>query len=63
VEKIIPDDMICQACGICVNKCPVNALSLKDDKIIVDQEACISCGECENICPVNAIKLIDTNGV
>ncbi|MDI6882185.1 MAG: 4Fe-4S binding protein [Methanothermobacter sp.] len=57
--KVIHDNMICQACGICVNKCPVNALSLKDDKIIIDQETCISCGECENICPVNAIKLIE----
>jgi len=55
--EVIPDEMICQACGICVNKCPVDALTLKDDKIIVDQEKCISCGECESICPVNAIKL------
>lgn len=51
------DHMICQSCGVCVNKCPVDALSLSKDKIEVDQDKCISCGECQSICPVKAIKL------
>lgn len=54
---VIPDDINCQSCGVCVNKCPVDALSLEEDKIIVDYEKCILCGECEAICPVDAIKL------
>jgi len=48
---------LCQACGVCVNQCPVDALNLKDDEIFVDQDLCISCRECEALCPVNAIKI------
>ncbi len=54
---LVYDKGTCQACGICVNKCPVNALSLENDEIIIDNHNCILCGECEAICPVNAVKL------
>jgi energy-converting hydrogenase A subunit Q len=54
---VVPDHAICQACGICVNKCPVGALSLDNDEIVVNSDKCILCGECEVICPLNAIKL------
>ena len=47
----------CMACGVCVKKCPTNALKLEKDEIIVDQDKCVHCAECEIICPVNAIKL------
>lgn len=52
---------LCQACGVCVNQCPVDALSLKDDEIFVNQHLCISCRECEALCPVNAIKICLNN--
>lgn len=51
---------LCQACGVCVNQCPVDALTLENDEIYVNQDLCISCRECEALCPVNAIK-IDLN--
>ncbi len=51
------DHSICQACGVCANKCPVGALTLENDQISVDQEKCIVCGECQAICPVNSIKV------
>jgi NADH-quinone oxidoreductase subunit F len=42
----------CQACGICLRKCPVNAIS-GDKKMvhIVDQVKCIKCGTCFDVCP------------
>ncbi|GAB4315999.1 MAG: 4Fe-4S binding protein [Methanobacteriaceae archaeon] len=55
--SVVYDSDSCQSCGICVNKCPVNALTLEDDKITVDSSKCIVCGECEAICPVSAIKI------
>ena len=45
------------ACGVCVKKCPTDALRLEKDEVIVDSDKCILCGECDIICPVNAIKL------
>lgn len=52
---------LCQSCGVCVNQCPVDALTLENDKIIVNQDLCISCRECEALCPVNAIKIALNN--
>ncbi len=50
------DNVICQSCGVCVNNCPVNALSLKDNKIYKNDEKCIGCNKGVMICPTNAIK-------
>ena len=46
----------CIGCKICVNICPVDAISMKDGKAFIDQETCIHCGKCLHICPVNAIE-------
>jgi len=51
------DHSICQACGVCTNICPVEALTMENDQIAVDQDKCIVCGECQAICPVNSIKI------
>ena len=51
------DNLSCQQCGVCVNNCPEDALSFKDDELVVDEDKCILCAECEGICPLNAIKL------
>ena len=51
------DPITCQRCGVCVNKCPVNALSLEGDQVIVNQDDCIFCGECQAICPTRAVTL------
>ena len=55
--EIVTDIDACMACGVCVKKCPTNALILEKDEIVVDSDKCILCGECEKICTVNAIKL------
>ena len=55
--EILTDVDACMACGVCVNKCPTNALRLVKDEVKVDTDKCILCGECDIICPVNAIKL------
>ena len=46
----------CNACGSCVDACPVEALKL-EDKAKVDEEACIDCGTCVDECPEEAITL------
>lgn len=47
----------CQACGICVNNCPTNVLTLENNEILFDEEGCIYCRQCEAICPVDSIKI------
>jgi len=49
----------CIGCAICVRKCPVQAITMKDGKAIIDSTKCISCGICADKCPVKAIYIND----
>ena len=54
----IIDRDTCTGCGICVERCPVDAISLDSDGLAVRVEAyCIGCGICARFCPVDAISL------
>ncbi len=46
----------CDACGSCVEVCPVEAIELKD-KAVINAEECIDCGTCVDECPNEAITL------
>jgi len=51
----------CQACMICLKKCPVDAIDGGKKKIhIIDQEKCTRCGTCIEVCPTrfSAVKKI-----
>lgn len=49
----------CIACGICVVRCPMKAVTVKKNKepAEVDEEQCLGCGVCQPTCPVDAIEL------
>lgn len=47
----------CIGCKLCIHKCPVDAMSMKNDKVIFDDKLCVSCMSCVNICPTNAFKI------
>ncbi len=54
IAKIVHDQ--CIGCQLCVNECPVNAISvLEDGTAKIDPEACIGCGACFKACPARAI--------
>lgn len=46
----------CIGCGSCVDECPVEAISEKDDVYTIDPELCTDCGSCQDVCPVDAIS-------
>jgi len=46
------DPAKCQACSICLRKCPVEAINGGKNQIhIIDQDKCIKCGTCFESCP------------
>ena len=48
---LVPEtDKDCRACGLCVRRCPVGAISKKDPRK-TDDRRCISCMRCVAICP------------
>lgn len=46
----------CTLCGICLQWCPENAISL-EDYAVINSKRCIGCAACISVCPQNAIKV------
>ena len=53
-----PNHEKCTACGICVERCQFDAISIKGDKATVDDDKCFGCGLCASGCPEEAIELV-----
>jgi Na+-translocating ferredoxin:NAD+ oxidoreductase RNF subunit RnfB len=53
------DKNLCKACETCADRCPIDAVSLKDTTSAVNLKRCIGCGLCITTCPENAISLIN----
>jgi NAD-dependent dihydropyrimidine dehydrogenase PreA subunit len=47
----------CTGCGVCIDRCQMDAVSLNDDTAVIDYNRCIGCGLCVTTCPVEAIAL------
>lgn len=50
------DESECISCELCVERCPVEAISF-DDVAVIDTEKCFGCGVCAAKCPTEAITL------
>ena len=66
IAKIDPS--LCKGCGICIEKCPVKALSMGEDLghfalpvPTIDLNKCIACGNCRRFCPDGAIGVDKTS--
>ena len=52
------DPQLCTGCGICVERCPTDAISLTEAGWAQrDENACLGCGVCSRFCPEEAIAL------
>lgn len=47
----------CNACGLCVSKCPVKALSLVNGLPRINLDDCLGCGLCSEACPNDASEM------
>lgn len=45
----------CRACGLCIQWCPVDAISMVNGKAHIDEETCYGCAECTATCKFGAI--------
>lgn len=55
VAKADPEK--CTACGVCLDRCQMEAVSLVDDHVVLDLDRCIGCGLCVTTCPGKALTL------
>ena len=47
----------CKLCGVCVDSCPPQTMSMMNGKIKIDYKTCIRCFCCQELCPEGAIKI------
>ena len=51
------DENKCTGCGICSQKCPIEAIELIDSFSVTNHNRCIGCGLCAHHCPEKARNL------
>ena len=45
---------LCKGCTTCLQRCPTEAIRIRDGKARINHELCVSCGECIRVCPHHA---------
>ena len=48
---------ICDGCGVCLDRCQMEALTLEDEQVILNSDRCIGCGLCVSTCPTGSLIL------
>jgi len=48
----------CKGCGVCVERCQMDALRLENERVLLDSDRCIGCGLCVSTCPTHSLTLV-----
>ena len=51
------DRELCKGCGLCIERCPFDAIALREEKAEVNKNKCYGCGTCAITCPTGAMRL------
>lgn len=52
------DSDACIGCGVCIDRCQMQAITLEGPVANVNTDRCIGCGLCVSTCPTNALSLV-----
>lgn len=58
LHTVTLDEEKCKGCVACMQRCPTEAIRVRDGKAKVIYDRCIGCGECVRICPHHAKKAV-----
>ena len=53
------DPELCSGCGVCEERCQMDAIEIIDNISTINLDRCIGCGVCVPTCPDEAIELIE----
>lgn len=48
----------CKVCGVCMERCQMGALTLRDDRVVLNSDRCIGCGLCVSTCTTGSLTLV-----
>ena len=51
------DSNVCLNCGVCLDRCQMQAITADVDSVSLNTDRCIGCGLCVSTCPSNALTL------
>ena len=55
--RAVFDPEACVSCGVCLDRCQMDALEMSGEEIVFNPERCIGCGLCVTTCPSGALSL------
>lgn len=55
------NDSLCTNCGLCMEYCRFDAISMVNNKVRISETFCDGCKLCTRVCPENSIRMIENS--
>jgi len=55
-KKMVIDQQKCETCGLCMQVCPNNIISISNEQKFIENEECLYCYKCQDVCKADAIS-------